>query len=200
MINLYFSSIILNHLNPTMKKHLSVIFSTCVLFSNSSFSQDKLNRSLSKAFTSKSTGFDYTTAVGVKFYPGAISAKHFIKSKAAIEGLLYVWNYGARITGLYEFHFPINDVTGLKWYAGPGAHIGFWNDRWRDDHPDYYTVNEYRGTHFGFDGVLGLDYKFERAPLNLSLDWQPSFNLGSGPGSYYGFYSGFGGLGIRYTF
>jgi hypothetical protein len=47
----------------------------------------------------------------------------------------------------------------------------------------------------GVDGILGLDYKLKNAPLNFSLDWQPSFNF---VGSSY-FESGWAGLGIRYT-
>jgi hypothetical protein len=30
---------------------------------------------------------------------------------------------------------------------------------------------------FGAQGVLGLDYKFMNAPINLSLDWKPELNL-----------------------
>ena len=48
----------------------------------------------------------------------------------------------------------------------------------------------------GVDGVIGLDYKFRGAPINLSLDWQPSFEFGDNRG----FVSSWGGLGIRYTF
>jgi hypothetical protein len=36
----------------------------------------------------------------------------------------------------------------------------------------------YRGGAVGIDGVLGLDYKFNGAPINMSLDWQPSFEFG----------------------
>jgi hypothetical protein len=48
---------------------------------------------------------------------------------------------------------------------------------------------------FGIDGVLGLDYKIKGAPLNLSIDWQPSFNFVG-----YSYFSNWGGLAIRYTF
>lgn len=146
--------------------------------------------------SAQSLGKSYTTALGVKFGDGgAISLKHFVKPNAALEGLGYFWRYGSRITGLYEFHGDINGAPGLKWYVGPGAHIGFWNTRWKDRYG--YT---YSGTYAGIDGVLGLDYKFNKAPINMSLDWQPSWNFGTGPDAYYGFYAGWGGLAIRYTF
>jgi len=46
------------------------------------------------------------------------------------------------------------------------------------------------------DGVLGLDYKISGAPINVSIDWQPSLNL---IGHTY-FEGGWGGLGVRFTF
>lgn len=138
----------------------------------------------------QNTGSSYQTAIGIKFYPGALTVKHFIKDNAALEGLGYFWNDGFRVTGLYEFHGDINGVAGLKWYAGPGAHIGGWSDHWKDDHPA-----DDGGLAIGIDGVLGLDYKFSGAPINLSLDWQPSFNFVG----YNYFEGGWGGIAIRYT-
>jgi hypothetical protein len=126
----------------------------------------------------------YKTALGVKFYPGAISLKHFVNDQAALEGLGYFWDRGFRITGLYEIHGDINGAPGLKWYVGPGAHVGFYNNKWGG------------GSSFGVDGVLGLDYKINSAPINLSIDWQPSFEFGDGRG----FTGNWGGFAIRYTF
>lgn len=126
----------------------------------------------------------YTTALGVKFYPGAISLKHFVNNQAALEGLGYFWDRGFRITGLYEIHGDINGAPGLKWYVGPGAHVGFYNNKYGG------------GSSFGVDGVLGLDYKINPAPINLSIDWQPSFEFGDGRG----FTGNWGGFAIRYTF
>ncbi|HEX4957396.1 MAG TPA: hypothetical protein VFV46_04410 [Lacibacter sp.] len=142
----------------------------------------------------QSMGSTYKTALGVKFYPGAgITLKHFVKSNAALEGIGYFWRDGMRVTGLYEFHGDINGAPGLKWYVGPGAHIGFWNDRyWRDRYG-----RRIGGAVVGIDGVLGLDYKFKGAPINMSLDWQPSFEFGD-YGT--GFSGNWGGFAVRYTF
>ncbi|MBL0358914.1 MAG: hypothetical protein IPP72_19510 [Chitinophagaceae bacterium] len=128
----------------------------------------------------------YTTALGVKFYPGAVSLKHFVNNTTALEGLGYFWNKGFRITGLYEIHGNINGAPGLKWYIGPGAHVGFYNDKYGG------------ATSVGIDGVLGLDYKINAAPINLSLDWQPSFEFGNKYGN--GFAGNWGGFAVRYTF
>lgn len=130
---------------------------------------------------------NYKTAIGVKFYPASLTVKHFLNDKSAVEGLLYSWGYGARITGLYEFHGDIKDVEGLKWYAGPGAHIQFWKSAWK---------GAYGSVGIGIDGVVGLDYKFKDAPINVSVDWQPSYNV---TGWSY-FEAGFGGVAIRYAF
>lgn len=130
-------------------------------------------------------GSTYRTALGVKVWDGGgISFKHFVNGNNALELIGYFWNRGSRITGLYEIHGPINGAAGLQWYIGPGAHIGFYNSKYGD------------GAFAGLDGVLGLDYKFNGAPINISLDWQPSIEFGAGRG----FVGSWGGLGIRYTF
>lgn len=127
----------------------------------------------------------YRTALGVKVWDGGgISFKQFVNGNNAVELIGYFWNRGTRITGLYEIHGPIAGTTGLQWYIGPGAHIGIYNTKNGD------------GSFIGLDGVLGLDYKFRGAPINISLDWQPSFEFGDNRG----FVGSWGGLGLRYTF
>jgi hypothetical protein len=129
---------------------------------------------------------DYKTAAGIKFLDGAgLTIKHFLNDKAALEGIAYFYGNGTRITGLYEVHFDIAGAEGLKWYVGPGAHIGLYQNK-------YFGG----GTFVGIDGVLGLDYKINNAPLNLSLDWQPSFEFGNNRG----FVGSWGGFAVRYTF
>lgn len=137
--------------------------------------------------SSTSKGTDYQTALGVKVWDGAgITLKHFISQDRAVEAIGYFYKRGFRLTGLYEIHGDISGASGLKWYVGPGAHLGFYNNK-------YYNENK---VVLGIDGVLGLDYKFNTAPINISLDWQPSFEFASG----FGFNGNWGGLGIRYTF
>ncbi len=143
----------------------------------------------SQAQSKSANSSSYQTALGVKVWDGAgITLKHFFNGNNAGAFIGYFWNRGFRFTGLYEIHGNFADAQGLKWYVGPGAHIGFY---------DYYDHNYHvDGTFFGIDGVLGLDYKFNGAPINMSIDWQPSFEFGD----YVGFVGNWGGLGIRYTF
>ncbi len=139
----------------------------------------------------QNNGSSYKTALGVKFYPAGITLKHFTQTNRALEGIGYFWEDGFRFTGLYEIHGDFNGANGLKWYVGPGAHIQFWNEDWKRRYP-----GRDKGVAIGVDGVLGLDYKITGAPINLSLDWQPSFNFVG----YTYFEGGWGGFAIRYTF
>lgn len=155
-----------------MKKLL--VLSFAVLFSLSLQAQKKSNE-----------GVSYQNALGVKVFDGGgVTFKHFFNEKNAGELVGYFWRNGTRITGLYEIHNNISGVDGLKWYIGPGAHVGIYKTGYGD------------GTYFGVDGVLGLDYKFKSAPINLSADWQPSYEFGDNRG----FYGNWGGLAIRFTF
>jgi hypothetical protein len=134
---------------------------------------------------------DYTTALGIKFYPTGVTLKHFLAgNKNAVEFIGYFYDEATRLTGLYEIHNDINGAPGLKWYFGPGAHVSFYNKKKNNQH--------YGGAGVGVDGVLGLDYKIKSAPINLSLDWQPSFEFGDNYNN--GFSGDWGGFAIRYTF
>jgi hypothetical protein len=147
-----------------------------------------------QAQSRNTTSTSYETALGVKVWDGGgISLKHFFSGNNAGEFIGYFWHDGFRLTGLYEIHSPISGAPGLKWYFGPGLHIGAYNDQHNHQHD-----NNYHHSHasIGLDGVLGLDYKFNHAPVNLSIDWQPSFEFANG----HGFSGSWGGLGIRYTF
>lgn len=136
--------------------------------------------------SAQSMGRTYKTALGVKVWDGAgISFKTFVVPNNAIEVIGYFWKRNTRITGLYEIHGNVSGAPGLKWYIGPGVHVGF-----------YDGPANHNNTVAGIDGVLGLDYKINKAPLNLSIDWQPSFEFGDNRG----FVGSWGGLGIRYTF
>lgn len=132
----------------------------------------------------------YENAIGVRVgsYNG-INFKTFIESNKALDFNLSVRsndNFKRFIlTGLYEVHNPINGAPGLQWYYGGGASIGS------------YKVRSFDGELFlSADGVLGLDYKIQGAPLNLAIDWRPRLELV--PDTNFG--SGDVGLAIRLTF
>ncbi|MGN6619353.1 MAG: hypothetical protein ACTHJ5_19410 [Ilyomonas sp.] len=131
----------------------------------------------------------YDRAIGIKFPLGfAVTYKKFVSDNNNIEAQAMFWRKGFRAVGLYEFSFDIPDVEGLRWFVGPGAHIGFWKKEFKEDNNSSADI--------GIDGIIGLDYKVNDLPLNVSLDWQPAITLiGSS-----GFTPSYGGIGVRYTF
>jgi hypothetical protein len=117
----------------------------------------------------------YKMAVGIRLSSApamvnnSISFKYFMNSRAAIEALVSLGDPLA-LGALIEFHNPLN-TAGLQWYYGAGAYLGFS----KEYNPEKQI--EERNTYFGGQGVVGLDYKFDKIPLNLSLDWKPELNL-----------------------
>ncbi len=139
--------------------------------------------------SAQSEGKDYQTAVGVQFWPGAVTVKHFVGDNQAVEGRLNFWDEGFRLTGLYELHGDIDAAPGLKWYVGPGAHIGWYNDGYYHSH--FYNNG---ALSLGVDGILGLEYKFDGAPIAISADINPYIEFN------HFYFDVFGGLGVKYTF
>lgn len=134
----------------------------------------------------------YQNAIGVNFgwwSGGSLSLKHFIKDDVAIEARLSFWEYGGEACGLYEYYGDFGNVSGLRWYVGAGGHAGVYNHDWSKYYP-----NRQDGAYLGPDGVLGIDYKFEGAPIDVSFDIQPRFDF---PGAYFNVW---GGLGVRFAF
>ncbi len=137
-----------------MKKlFLSILFVTCLLATTSVNAQ-------------------YKHALGVRLGDTyGVTFKTFLQSNKALDFILNVRNrdnYSSfRLTGLYEVHNPIGGAPGLRWYYGGGGTLGSINHKRSDDTDFYLSV----------DGVLGLDYKFNGAPINLSLDWKPAIEV-----------------------
>lgn len=135
----------------------------------------------------------YSTALGLRLGdPNGITLQHYVSGSSAFEGILGLGSYWFTVTGLYEFHQKF-DEPGLGWFIGFGGHIGSFNSGVIYYHDGAtYTDNLI----FGADGIIGLEYTFQRAPINLSMDWKPALELtpfdGLIPGEF--------GLSVRYTF
>jgi len=133
---------------------------------------------------------DYKNAIGGRFgTANGISFKTGLSKGAMLELIGNFRNHKDydyfNLTGLYEVYKPINGAQGLNFYYGGGATIGSAKLKGYDGEV-YLSAN----------GVLGLDYKFNDVPFNISLDWVPAFQLTPNTG----FYGGDVGLGIRFTF
>jgi hypothetical protein len=145
-------------------------------------------------------GQDYQSAIGLRLgYPLSVSYKTFLNdSNNALELFVNfrsekVFGYGwTRIGagGAYQVHNDIEAVEGLQWYYGGGASVYFWS------FDNGYDFGDDASVSIGIQGYLGLDYKFANAPVNLSLDWVPTFFL-NGFGN--GFGADNGALAVRYT-
>ena len=134
---------------------------------------------------------DYNTGIGIRAgLSQGVTLKHFVSHKAAVEGLLSTRWGGVDITGLYEVHNMAFGVDHLNWYYGGGAHIGFWNGNssWGERDRAYTII--------GIDGIIGIEYNFTEAPINIGLDWKPAINLTG----YTGFWGDGGALSVRYIF
>lgn len=124
----------------------------------------------------------YETAVGIRLgSPLSVSAKHFLHEEGAVELAVGFRNDDPfsyiHISGAYQFHKPIGEVENLFYYVGAGASI----IRCKYT-PEYEIPGEETGsftsTYFALQGYVGVDYAFEDIPLNLSVDWIPTLNLG----------------------
>jgi hypothetical protein len=117
----------------------------------------------------------YKTALGIRLSSSApivnnsISIKQFINDKTAIEGLLS-FSDPLALGILAEFHKPLS-APGLQYFYGGGGYLGFIKT---------YNPNKLKNENqlnFGAQGIVGLDYKFDKVPINISLDWKPELNL-----------------------
>lgn len=136
----------------------------------------------------------YSNAVGLRLgYPLSATYKHFLNEESAVEVFAGVRSWAGyswvNVGGLYEFHKPINGVENLNWYFGGGASVYFWNYKY-----DYLENNS--SLSVGVMGTLGLDYKFEELPINVSADWVPVFFVN---GYNNGFAGGYGAVSVRYV-
>lgn len=134
-----------------------------------------------KVFAQKSGNPDYQTALGIKFYPFGFSLRTRVAPKTKLEFLGY-FSDGFRLTGLYEYFGALNEEKNLKFFIGGGAHLGFADK----DHGG--------NANGGVDGIIGLDYKFMKLPIDISLDYQPAFGFGDESN-----FTSWGGLGVRLT-
>jgi hypothetical protein len=122
---------------------------------------------------------NYKTGIGLRGgYMYGLTAKHFINSTSAVEGILSPRWGGVLLTGLYEMHATAFQIQQLQYYGGIGGHIGVWNNhrhRHWDRHPWFRDDNNH--TVVGVDLVLGLEYSFREIPFNVGVDWKPGLNL-----------------------
>lgn len=107
----------------------------------------------------------YITAGGVRSGGGSygLTVQQLVLPKTTLEGLAMLAPRERSATLLAEQHFGILGPS-LNYYFGVGGHVG----RHRDDGPFY-----------GFDGIIGAEYKIAFLPFVLALDFKPTIEYGS---------------------
>jgi len=119
---------------------------------------------------------DYKLAMGIRFSSASptlnnsVSVKYFMNETNAVEGLISFGDNRFGIGGLFEKHQLIGGTPSFTWFYGGGGYIGFENKT------DANKVQKHT-TYLGPTGIVGLDYKFQNAPINLSLDWKPELDI-----------------------
>jgi hypothetical protein len=128
---------------------------------------------------------DYRTAAGLGLDFGSgftfvgPSAKFFLAEEHAVQAEVMFEDGVTAITGLYQYHGAITGAEGLKWFAGAGPSILFF---------------EGGDNEFALRPTVGLDYKINNVPLAFSFDWRPVVGLGDLDNEMGAF-----GLGFRYV-
>ncbi len=129
---------------------------------------------------------NYTTALGlgIDFGDGQTlvgpSVKHFFTENHAGLGEVTFGDNVTYLTLMYQYHDAFPNASGLKWFAGVGPSIAFFDG----------------DSDFLLRPVAGLDFKINNVPLAFSFDWRPWIYFG-GDGD---FEPARFGLGFRYAF
>ncbi|WP_134089892.1 hypothetical protein [Olivibacter sp. XZL3] len=137
-------------------------------------------------------GYEYKSAIGGRFgVANGVTFKTFLQGQNALDVILNFRSNSKsstfKLVGLYEIHNDFDGAPGLRWYYGAGAGLGTYKNKETDN----------SGAAFSIDGVLGLDYKIDGAPINLSLDWKPEMRFA--PDNTGLDFAGFG-FSIRFAF
>jgi len=122
-------------------------------------------------------------AIGLRAgYGGELSYQHAFGSNFLEADLGFLGSaHGIYVTGIYDFVLAQAGI--VNFYAGPGVQLGFYN---------YDGVSSFNA---GIAGQLGLEFEIPSIPLNISLDWRPTYYFNYGGFGWQGF-----ALGIRYRF
>lgn len=142
----------------------------------------------------KAQNYKTGLGLGIDFGDGATavgpSVRHHFSRNSALQGEVLFGGNTTIIQAFLQYNAPIKGAKGLDWYVGGGPKIQIY-DRNRYFFNDNYTA-------FYLVPMVGLDYKFDGAPLALAFDWRPSIYVGDNP--FLGTEAGRFGLAFRYTF
>ena len=137
---------------------------------------------------------NYNSAIGLRGgVDSGITYKAKLNDFSAAEGIASFRYRGVVVTGLYTIQNDW-DIKGepFQWYYGGGGHVGLFNSR---NNSNGFGNSFDGGVIIGLDGIIGMEYTFPAAPINISLDYKPAFNLVGDVGFWWDGFS----LGVRYV-
>jgi hypothetical protein len=120
---------------------------------------------LAAGFARPAQAQKYRTGAGVRGGGGTygLTVQQLVLPKTTLEGLGMLSPRERSVTLLGERHFGILGPS-LNYYFGAGGHFG----THKDD-----------GNFWGFDGIVGAEYKIPFARVVLSLDFKPTVEFHS---------------------
>lgn len=167
-----------------MKKFVLITVVALIALSNGVFAQ-KNSMPYHQSFGGRG-GFIY-----------GLTYRNFIDRMLALE-LIGAYRYkGGAVHGLFEFSKQFKRTPDVYWYWGLGMHAGRYdsktyyqstptwlNSKWGDEYFSASKPDE-SVTTFGVDGILGMEYVFRAAPVNISLDFHPYYDVYRGNNTFY---------------
>ena len=126
----------------------------------------------------------YRTGVGVRAgWPvAALTVKHFIQKRTALEFIVAPQFGGATFTMLAERHHATRR-PGLYWYYGIGADIGTYRgDAYRQYDGNYYDEDQLISA--GIDLVAGIEMNIHETPFSIGADVKPRIGIYHAGGSW----------------
>lgn len=110
----------------------------------------------------------YGTTVGARWGRShfGVALQQRIKGNSTIEGMVLLNKTETVLATLYEHHKPLLfKWKGFNTYIGAGMHYGWYNS---DTLKDQF---------WGFDGIMGIEYKILLLPIAMGLDFKPTYNF-----------------------
>jgi hypothetical protein len=125
----------------------------------------------------------YRTGVGLRVgWPiAALTFKHFIKKRTALEFIAAPHFGGAYLTTLVEFHTATRR-DGVYWYYGLGVDAGVFDG---SKYKDYQgnSFDERSVTSIGLSAIVGIEKNIHETPFSIGVDLKPKLGIYNAGGS-----------------
>lgn len=108
-----------------------------------------------------------------------VSYRTFMDPSKAVELMLVDRYNGMQVTILSEQFKPtlFHLSDKLFMYTGFGAHVGFSSEKYRYDYHDDTFSPRRAGPLAGVDLACGLEYRWDKYPITIALDYNPFAEL-----------------------